>query len=54
VIDEHFQTNLPGLFITSMAAGQDFGPFFGFTIAVRTSAKLIGKAISKSLSVAEV
>src|SRR3954447_2740692 len=25
VIDEHFQTNLPGLFITSMAAGQDFG-----------------------------
>jgi hypothetical protein len=54
VIDEHFQTNLPGLFITSMAAGQDFGPFFGFTIAVRTSAKLIGKAIAKSLSVAEV
>jgi len=49
VIDEHFQTNLPGLFITSMAAGQDFGPFFGFTIAVRTSAKLIGKAITKSL-----
>jgi cation diffusion facilitator CzcD-associated flavoprotein CzcO len=54
VIDEYFQTNLPGLFITSMAAGQDFGPFFGFTIAVRTSAKLIGKALVKSLSVTEV
>jgi pyruvate/2-oxoglutarate dehydrogenase complex dihydrolipoamide dehydrogenase (E3) component len=54
VIDEYFQTNLPGLFITSMAAAQDFGPFFGFTIAVRTSAKLIGKAITKTLSVEEV
>lgn len=53
VIDEYFQTNLPGLFITSMPASQDFGPFFGFTIAVRTSAKLIGKAITKSLSVTE-
>lgn len=51
VIDENFQTNLPGLFITSMPAGQDFGPFFGFTIAVRTSAKLIGKCIMESLSI---
>jgi thioredoxin reductase len=46
VLDEHFQTNIPGLFITSMAAGQDFGPFFGFTISVRTSARLIGQALS--------
>jgi len=46
VLDEHFQTNLPGLFITSMPASQDFGPFFGFTIAVRTSAKLIGEALN--------
>jgi thioredoxin reductase len=45
VLDEHFQTNLPGLFVTSMAATQDFGPFFAFTISVRTSAKLIGSAI---------
>ena len=45
VLDEHFQTNIPGLFITSMAATQDFGPFFAFTISVRTSAKLIGQAI---------
>ena len=45
VLDEHFQTNLPGLFITSMPANQDFGPFFAFTISVRTSAKLIGQAI---------
>ncbi len=46
VLDEHFQTNIPGLFITSMAAGQDFGPFFGFTISVRTSARLIGQALT--------
>src|SRR6185369_4837816 len=40
-LDEHFQTSVPGLFITSMPATQDFGPFFGFTISVRTSARLI-------------
>lgn len=46
VLDEHFQTNIPGLFVTSMAGAQDFGPFWGFTIAVRTSARLIGQAIA--------
>ena len=44
-LDKYFQTNLPGLFITSIPASEDFGPFFGFTIAVRASAKLIGKAL---------
>ena len=46
ILDEHFQTNVPGLFITSMPAAQDFGPFFGFTVSVRTSAALIGQAIT--------
>lgn len=41
VLDDHFETSVPGFFITSMPAGQDFGPFFGFTISVRTSARLI-------------
>lgn len=45
VLDDHLQTSVPGLFITSMPAMQDFGPFFGFTIAVRVSAKLICDAI---------
>jgi len=45
VLDDHLQTSVPGLFITSMPAIQDFGPFFGFTIAVRVSAKLICEAI---------
>ena len=47
VLDEQFQTNIPGLFITSLPAGQDFGPFFGFTISVRTSAKIIGATIEQ-------
>ena len=46
VLDNHFQTNIPGLFVTSMAATQEFGPFFAFTISVRTSAKLICQAIT--------
>ena len=40
-LDDHFQTSLPGFFITSMPATQDFGPFFGFTVAVRAAAQLI-------------
>lgn len=44
-LDDHFETSVPGLFITSMPAAQDFGPFFGFTIAVRAAAQLIGKAL---------
>jgi cation diffusion facilitator CzcD-associated flavoprotein CzcO len=49
VLDEHFQTNLPGLYITSMPATQDFGPFFAFTISVCTSARLIGDDIRQKL-----
>lgn len=44
VLDEHFQTSIKGLFITSMPATQDFGPFFAFTISVRVSARLICEA----------
>jgi hypothetical protein len=45
VLDEHFQSNIPGLFFTSMCATQDFGPFFAFTAAIRTSAQLIGSTL---------
>jgi cation diffusion facilitator CzcD-associated flavoprotein CzcO len=47
VLDDHFETSVPGLFITSMPATQDFGPFFGFTVSVRTSAKLICERLLK-------
>jgi hypothetical protein len=42
-LEENFQTNIPGLFMTSMPAMQDFGPFWGFTIAARASAQIIGE-----------
>jgi hypothetical protein len=45
VLDEHFQSNIPGLFFTSMSATQDFGPFFAFTVSARVSATLIGSAL---------
>jgi thioredoxin reductase len=48
-LDDHFETSVPGLFITSMPAAQDFGPFFGFTIAVRASAQLICDRLRLSL-----
>jgi thioredoxin reductase len=44
-LNEHFQTNIPGLFITSMPAVEDFGPFWGFTIAAPVSAQIIGRAL---------
>ncbi|HEY6122637.1 MAG TPA: NAD(P)-binding domain-containing protein [Pyrinomonadaceae bacterium] len=47
LLDDHFETSVPGLFITSMPATQDFGPFLGFTIAVRASAKLICERLTE-------
>jgi FAD-dependent urate hydroxylase len=48
-LDEHFQSSVRGLFITSMPAAQQFGPFFAFTVAARASARLIGQGIHKAL-----
>jgi len=47
VLDESFQTSVPGLFMTSMLAVQDFGPFFAFTGAVRTATRLVGDALAR-------
>jgi FAD-dependent urate hydroxylase len=49
VLDEHFQSNIPGPFMTSMAATQDFGAFFGFTVSVRASARIIGSFLKNAL-----
>lgn len=46
-LDEGFQTSVPGLSITSLPATRDFGPFFAFTIAARTSARIIGTALTR-------
>ncbi|CAN5771187.1 MAG: hypothetical protein H0W11_10660 [Gemmatimonadetes bacterium] len=49
VLDEHFQSSVPGLYFTSFAATQDFGPFFAFTVSVRSAARIIGTAITERL-----
>ena len=45
-LDAGFQSSVPGLFFTSFAAGQDFGPFFGFTVSVRAAAKILGARLT--------
>lgn len=45
VLDNALQTTVPGLFITSLPAGRDFGLFFAFTAAVRASARIVGRAV---------
>lgn len=40
-LDEDFQSNLPGLYFTGLAASNDFGPFFGFVRACPLSARYI-------------
>ena len=34
VLDEHFETSIPGLYVTSLAATRDFGSFLAFTVSV--------------------
>jgi thioredoxin reductase len=50
VLDEHFQSTVPGLFVTSMPATQDFGSFFAFTVSVRASACIIGSFLNRSVA----
>nr|VFK55722.1 MAG: Pyridine nucleotide-disulphide oxidoreductase [Candidatus Kentron sp. TUN]VFK62928.1 MAG: Pyridine nucleotide-disulphide oxidoreductase [Candidatus Kentron sp. TUN]VFK67835.1 MAG: Pyridine nucleotide-disulphide oxidoreductase [Candidatus Kentron sp. TUN] len=45
VLDEYFQSSVPGLFITGMPATRDFGPFFSVTAPTRASARIIGKVL---------
>jgi lysine/ornithine N-monooxygenase len=47
-LDDHLESNIPGLFFTSMCATHDFGSFFGFTVSVRASATLIGARLQES------
>lgn len=47
VLDESLQSSVPGLYFTSMAATQDFGPFFAFTVSVRCSSRLLGQSLAK-------
>ena len=48
VLDQHFQTSVPGLYITSLAATRDFGSFLAFTVSVRAQAKVICRDIAQA------
>jgi cation diffusion facilitator CzcD-associated flavoprotein CzcO len=45
-LDPEFQTNLPNLYVTGLAATRDFGPFFGFTVGCPVAARIIGDAVT--------
>jgi hypothetical protein len=47
-LDTEFQTNLPGLYVTGLAATRDFGPFFGFTVGCPVAARIIGEKVIRS------
>jgi FAD-dependent urate hydroxylase len=48
ILDEHFQTSVPDLFITGFAATRDFGPFFGFVRGSTTAAEIIARRLVES------
>ena len=50
VLDEDFQTSVPGLYITGIAATRDFGPTYAFVRGCPSSAKIIGDHIQLHLS----
>ena len=54
ILDEEFQTNVPGFYATGALATQDFGPFFGFTLAARGAAVVIGRSVRKRINTGTV
>jgi FAD-dependent urate hydroxylase len=48
VLDEWFQTSVPGLYVTGFAATRDFGPFFGFTKGCPAAARLVVDGLLRS------
>jgi len=46
VLDENFESSVPGLYFAGFAASRDFGPFFGFTKACPVAATLIVDKLS--------
>ncbi|HVT67367.1 MAG TPA: hypothetical protein VHF26_06440, partial [Trebonia sp.] len=41
MLDETFQTSLPGLYLPGFVGTRDFGPFFGFTKGCPAAAELV-------------
>jgi FAD-dependent urate hydroxylase len=53
VLDEYFQSSLPGLFFTGFPATRDFGPFFGFVRGCPVAATLTVAGLKEVLDCAE-
>ena len=49
VLDEHFQSSVPGLFVTGFPATRDFGPFFGFVRGCPVAATLTTAGLAEAL-----
>jgi FAD-dependent urate hydroxylase len=41
LLNESFQTSVPGLYVTGFAAIRDFGPFFGFVKGAPAAAEIV-------------
>lgn len=50
VLSTSFETDLPGLFATSILAMRSFGPFFGFTLSARTAASVLADGVATRLA----
>jgi thioredoxin reductase len=50
VLDEHFQSSVPGLFVTGFPATRDFGPFFGFVRGCPVAAALTTDGLKEALA----
>jgi cation diffusion facilitator CzcD-associated flavoprotein CzcO len=48
VLDETFQTSLPGLYLPGFTGTRDFGPFFGFTRGCPAAAELVTRGLTRS------
>ncbi len=46
VLNDQFQSDIPGLYFTGQTATRDFGPFFGFGIGCPAAAWVIGNALN--------
>jgi FAD-dependent urate hydroxylase len=47
VLDETFQTSLPGLYLPGFTGTRDFGPFFGFTKGCPAAAALVTRGLAR-------
>jgi FAD-dependent urate hydroxylase len=47
VLDETFQSSLPGLYVPGFTGTRDFGPFFGFTRGCPVAAELITRGLTQ-------